>query len=78
MGGKSSKRSTAGRYSSYSSSSRSWGNQAFPQYAEPSYSYGPPPPNQSYGAPDPETRRRLERKFSKINDDYNSVDQVIY
>lgn len=76
MGGKSSKRSTAGRYSSYGSSSHSWSNQAYPRYAEPSYTHAPPPPNQNFDIQAPESRRRLERKFSKINDEFHSLEQV--
>lgn len=66
----------AGRYSSYGSSSHSWGNQAYPRYAEPSYAHTPPPPNQSSDVQASESRRRLERKFSKINDEYHSLEQV--
>ncbi|KAH6770565.1 RING domain ligase2 [Perilla frutescens var. hirtella] len=76
MGAKNSKRSISGRYSSYASSSNSWSNHAYPQssYAQPSHSYAPPPPN--YGDPPPESKRRLERKYSRIDDNYNSLDQV--
>lgn len=77
MGGKSSKRSTTGRYASFGSSSYS-GYQGYPQspYTQPSYNYPPPPPCQTYGGPPPESRKRLERKYSKIDDDYHSIEQV--
>ncbi|CAI9112827.1 OLC1v1013320C1 [Oldenlandia corymbosa var. corymbosa] len=78
MGGKSSKNPSSGRYSSYSSSSNSWndyGNQQYP-YAQPSQTYAPPPVYQNYDVPPPEARKRLERKYSRIEDDYNSLEQV--
>lgn len=76
MGAKNSKRSISGRYSSYASSSNSWSQHAYPQssFAQPSHSYAPPPPN--YGDPPPESKRRLERKYSRIDDNYNTLDQV--
>ncbi|CAG7891628.1 unnamed protein product [Brassica rapa] len=49
-----------------------------PEYAQPpspSYTtqpYSQPPPSQSYG----NDKKRLERKYSKISDDYSSLDQV--
>ncbi|CAH9104463.1 unnamed protein product [Cuscuta europaea] len=78
MGGKNSKRSSAatGRYASYSSGSYS-GHYGYSQpYAQPTYSYASPPPNQTYGGQPPESRKRLERKFSKIEDNYHTLDQV--
>ncbi|XP_073136304.1 E3 ubiquitin-protein ligase RGLG2-like [Henckelia pumila] len=77
MGGKSSKNATTGRYSSYGSSSQSWNNHPYPQpsYVQPSHSYTQPPPP-TYGGPSYESKRKLERKYSKINDDYNTVEQV--
>lgn len=76
MGAKNSKRSISGRYSSYASSSNSWSHHAYPQssYAQPSHSYAPPPP--TYGDPPPEAKRRLERKYSRIDDNYNTLGQV--
>ncbi|PHT87321.1 hypothetical protein T459_09427 [Capsicum annuum] len=76
MGGKSSKSSTSGRYSSYGSSSNS-GYHSYTQspYTQPTYNYPPPPSYQSYGGPPPESRKRLDRKYSKIDDDYNSLEQ---
>ncbi|XP_027123042.1 E3 ubiquitin-protein ligase RGLG2-like [Coffea arabica] len=79
MGGKSSKSSTSGRYSSYSSSSNSWGNYGSPhsQYPQPGYNYAPQPSYNYAPAPPPqESRRRLERKYSRIDDDYTSLEQV--
>ncbi|XP_015071056.1 E3 ubiquitin-protein ligase RGLG2-like [Solanum pennellii] len=77
MGGKSSKRSTIGRYASYGSSSNSgYPGYAQSPYTQPTYNYPPPPSYQTYGGPPPESRKRLERKFSKIDDDYNSLEQV--
>ncbi|CAK9137524.1 unnamed protein product [Ilex paraguariensis] len=78
MGGRSSKRATTGRYSSVGSSSYSWGQHGYPQspYGQPSQGYVPPPPPQSYGGHAPELKRKLERKYSRIDDNYTSVDQV--
>ncbi|KAK4744363.1 hypothetical protein SAY87_010675 [Trapa incisa] len=84
MGGITSKRKSPS-YSRYGSSSNSWVHQGYP---DPRYSlphedraqhqhqhYLPPP--QGYGSYDPpQSRRKLERKFSKIEDDYTSLDQV--
>ncbi|XP_058227462.1 E3 ubiquitin-protein ligase RGLG2-like [Rhododendron vialii] len=81
MGGKISKRATTGRYSSYGSSSNTWSNQDYPSYTQPSQPYPsytqpsqpyvPPTPPQSYGS-----KRKLERKYSKIDDNYSSLEQV--
>ena len=47
--------------------------------------YAPPPPAQNYGyeqpyysgeAARPDNRRKLERKYSRIADNYNSIDEV--
>ncbi|KAK4753011.1 hypothetical protein SAY87_021809 [Trapa incisa] len=84
MGGITSKRKSLG-YSHYGSSSNSWGHQ---RYSSPHEDYAqhhhqhypphpPPPPPQSYGSYDPpQSRKKLERKFSKIEDDYTSLEQV--
>ncbi|KAM5571864.1 E3 ubiquitin-protein ligase RGLG2-like [Rosa sericea] len=87
MGGITSKASTS-RQSSFSSRSSSWNHQNYEQapYAQP---YAPPshdagqqqhyaPPTQSYGggAWASESKKKLERKYSKIDDNYNSLDQV--
>ncbi|KAI3454386.1 hypothetical protein Pfo_011049 [Paulownia fortunei] len=76
MGAKNSKKSISGRYSSYASSSNSWSHHAYPQssYAQPSHSYAPQHP--TYGGPPPESKRKLERKYSRIDDNYNTLDQV--
>ncbi|KAL3642293.1 E3 ubiquitin-protein ligase rglg2 [Castilleja foliolosa] len=77
MGAKSSKRSISGRYSTYaSSSSNSWGGHGYQQSnAQPNHSY--PSPQPTYGGPPPlETKKRLERKYSRIDDNYNTLDQV--
>ncbi|XP_059289940.1 E3 ubiquitin-protein ligase RGLG2-like [Lycium ferocissimum] len=76
MGAKSSKRSTTGRYASFGSSSQSGYPYAAPSYTQPSYNYPPPPAYPTYGGPPPESKKRLERKYSKIDDDYNSLEQV--
>ncbi|KAJ6869098.1 hypothetical protein NC651_033998 [Populus alba x Populus x berolinensis] len=67
--------------SRYPSSSHSWSHNSYPQspYAQPSqehtaYQHHAPPP-QSYGDRAP-TSRRLERKYSRIDDNYNSLEQV--
>ncbi|KAE8124365.1 hypothetical protein FH972_019261 [Carpinus fangiana] len=85
MGGITSKRESPRQASSRSSDSYSWNHHSYPQspYPQPSQDYrpqqhfAPPPPPQTYGGGQaPESRRRLERKYSKIDDDYNSLDQV--
>lgn len=67
--------------SRYPSSSQSWSHNSYPQspYAQPSqehtaYQHYAPPP-QSYGDQTPNSRR-LERKYSRIDDNYNSLEQV--
>ncbi|KAJ0804416.1 putative transcription factor C2H2 family [Helianthus annuus] len=80
MGGKSSKRASS-RYSSCGSTSNS---RAYPQssYQQPQYSQ--PPVNQPYASPSfqsypnqaPALKKRLERKFSRIDDNYTNLEQV--
>ena len=83
MGGVTSKRSTTAQSSSVASNSYSRDPH---RYAQPSYvpsgrdyvpqqHYAPAP--QSYGSYAPESKRRLERKYSKIDDNYNNLEQVI-
>uniref|UniRef100_A0A2N9IWE0 VWFA domain-containing protein n=1 Tax=Fagus sylvatica TaxID=28930 RepID=A0A2N9IWE0_FAGSY len=72
--------------SSIGSNSYSWGHQNHPQapYAPPSQEYwsppqhfAPPPQPQTYvGGQAPDSRRRLERKYSKIDDNYITLEQV--
>ncbi|MBA0718392.1 hypothetical protein Golax_006143 [Gossypium laxum] len=82
MGGIISKRSTTSQSSSVASNSYSWDSHRYaqPSYAPSSQDYGPEqryaPPYHSYGSYAPESKRRLERKFSKIDDNYNSLEQV--
>ncbi|XVE56688.1 hypothetical protein DITRI_Ditri04bG0030800 [Diplodiscus trichospermus] len=82
MGGTTSKRSTTAQSSSVASNSYSWDPH---RYAQPSYApsgrdyvpqqhYNPPPP--SYGGRAADSNRRLERKYSKIDDNYSSLEQV--
>lgn len=67
MGGKSSRAATSGRYSSFESNSHTWGPPpGYPSYSQPSQPYVPPAPPQ----------RRLERKYSRIDDNYSSLEQV--
>lgn len=87
MGGRSSKESSGRRYSSASSSVSSW-NQYPPQspypneqpYYAPQNHYEMPPsplPPPSYSSrPQTQPRKRLERKYSRIADNYKSLDQV--
>lgn len=78
MGGKSSKTSASGRYSSYSSSSNSWSHQQYPQsyYPQQTGTYSAAPPPQNYGGFSQDSKKKLERKYSRIDDNYNSLDQV--
>ncbi|KAJ4912036.1 E3 ubiquitin-protein ligase RGLG2 [Raphanus sativus] len=82
--------SSSSSFRSASASSSPWAShQTYPQYGSGSYNYPPPPPeypqppspssyttqppySQSYG----NDKKRLERKYSKISDDYSSLDQV--
>ncbi|KAA8542205.1 hypothetical protein F0562_023357 [Nyssa sinensis] len=78
MGGRSSKRQAPSRYSSFDSSSYSWNHHdhAHPSYGQTSQTYVPHPPPQSYGGRPPELKRKLERKYSKIDDNYSTLEQV--
>lgn len=85
MGGIFSKRDSprhSPRHSSYGSGSYSWSQENYPQppYPYPSYDSGQShfvPPPQSYGGVRmPESKPKLERKYSKIDDNYNSLEQV--
>ncbi|EEF51892.1 E3 ubiquitin-protein ligase RGLG2 [Ricinus communis] len=75
MGGRLSKRASPRQ----ASPSYSWSYQQ-PPYAQPGQeymayeNYAPAP--QSYGGQAPNSGRRLERKYSKIDDNYNSLEQV--
>jgi len=82
MGGSHSKRRASRQRSS---SSRS--NPFIPQYQSPylpqetqdhGYNYGVPPPTQSYGGVGHASQqsKKSDKKFTKIGDDYNSLDQV--
>ncbi|KAJ4710977.1 E3 ubiquitin-protein ligase RGLG2-like [Melia azedarach] len=84
MGGKSS-RSASGRHYSPtgSASSSSWNNYGYPPpspYPQstpyyPSQPYSPAPPF-NYGSQTPQPQRRLDRKYSRIEDNYTTLDQV--
>lgn len=78
MGGKSSKRSAPGRYSSFSSSSNSWSHNEYPQSSCPqrTQTFESAHPPQSHGGWAPDSKRRPERKFSRIDDNFNSLEQV--
>ncbi|KAG7984046.1 hypothetical protein I3843_04G137500 [Carya illinoinensis] len=82
MGGASSRRASPRQPSSVGSQSYSWNHQ-FPQssYQPPNQDYGQqhnfaPPVQTSSASQAHESRRRLERKYSKIDDNYNSLEQV--
>ncbi|XP_047310385.1 E3 ubiquitin-protein ligase RGLG2-like [Impatiens glandulifera] len=75
MGGKSSKRATSGRYTTYESSPYGYPPQSYAQSSH-SYTQTPPPPPQSYGGWPQEPRRNVEKKFSRIDDNFTSLDQV--
>ncbi|KAK9277987.1 hypothetical protein L1049_027544 [Liquidambar formosana] len=89
MGGILSKRQSSRNYPRYEHSSHSYGHHHGyppPPYAQPSQEYIQPqhyvpqqhysssPP--SYVVQPPESRRKLERKYSKIDDNYISLEQV--
>ncbi|KAI7743791.1 hypothetical protein M8C21_004836 [Ambrosia artemisiifolia] len=82
MGGKSSKRAS-GRYSSCGPTSNSWAYHH--QSSHPQSSYPQPPVSQPYASPSPfqshpnqapALKKRLERKFSRIDDNYSNLEQV--
>ncbi|KAH9776492.1 E3 ubiquitin-protein ligase RGLG2 [Citrus sinensis] len=82
MGGIISKRESS-RQPSFGSSSYSWNHHNYPQqppYGQPSQEYAPQQyyatPSQSYSGRAPESTRKLERKYSKIDDNYHSLEQV--
>ncbi|KAF3438665.1 hypothetical protein FNV43_RR21429 [Rhamnella rubrinervis] len=83
MGSIFSKRDSPRHSSSYGSGSFSWSQENYPQppspHTHPSYDYGQPhfASPQSYGGVRaPASGRKLERKYSKIEDNYNSLEQV--
>ncbi|XVF43866.1 hypothetical protein PTKIN_Ptkin02bG0074700 [Pterospermum kingtungense] len=86
MGGKSSKSSSGRRYStSRSSGSDAWSRYRYPppspypqetSYYTPQHHYAPPP-SYNYGSQTPQrTHKHLERKYSRIADNYQTLDQV--
>ncbi|XP_021292847.1 E3 ubiquitin-protein ligase RGLG5-like [Herrania umbratica] len=85
MGSKSSKESSGGRYPT----SRSAGSDAWSHYGQPPQSAYPPensyytpqhryapPPSYNYGSRTPQLHKSLERKYSRIADNYQTLDQV--
>ncbi|KAB1217268.1 E3 ubiquitin-protein ligase RGLG2 [Morella rubra] len=82
MGGSTSKH--ARQASSRGSNSYSWSHQSYPHssYQQPNQGYesqqyfSPPLQTHGGGGQAPESRRKLERKYSKIEDNYNSLEQV--
>ncbi|XP_010519134.1 PREDICTED: E3 ubiquitin-protein ligase RGLG2-like [Tarenaya hassleriana] len=81
MGGKLSKRNSSLRSSSIGSASYQQSHHSYSQPAyDPSQYYGTPShydaPTPSFSGQVPASKKKLERKYSKINDDYSSLDQV--
>ncbi|KAI3737376.1 hypothetical protein L2E82_27376 [Cichorium intybus] len=92
MGGKSSKRAVSRPYSSYGSTSNSWAypqspypQSPFPQSPYPQSPFPQPPVSQPYAVPSPyesypdqapAVKRKLERKYSRIDDNYYNLEQV--
>nr|XP_043635301.1 E3 ubiquitin-protein ligase RGLG2-like [Erigeron canadensis]XP_043635302.1 E3 ubiquitin-protein ligase RGLG2-like [Erigeron canadensis] len=86
MGAKSSKRSVSGRYASYGSTANSWASphSPYPQSSYPQSPYPQAPVSQPYASPSiqgysdrpPAVKRKLERKYSRIDDDYVNLEQV--
>ncbi|XP_039046924.1 E3 ubiquitin-protein ligase RGLG2-like [Hibiscus syriacus] len=85
MGGITTKRLTTAQSSSVASNSYSRDHN---RYAQPSYAssgrdyvseryYAPPPPSYGGHTHTPESKRRLERKYSKIDDNDNSLEQLV-
>ncbi|KAF7834472.1 E3 ubiquitin-protein ligase RGLG5 isoform X1 [Senna tora] len=86
MGGKSSRESGRRHVSSFgsgSSSSSGWDSYGYQQspypqqnpYLTPQHT-GAPAPIYEYGSQTPRPNRRLDRKYSRIADDYRSLDEV--
>ncbi|KAE8023565.1 hypothetical protein FH972_009243 [Carpinus fangiana] len=92
MGAKSSKGSGRRELRSYDSgASSTWNQYGYPQpqqppYYTPQHQHAPPPPSSSfnygsqasfnYGSETPQPQRKLDRKYSRIADNYRSLDQV--
>ncbi|XP_043706402.1 E3 ubiquitin-protein ligase RGLG2-like isoform X2 [Telopea speciosissima] len=88
MGGKSSRESSSSRYNSSYGSSSSFNHHGYPQspYTQQPPSYAPqhqyaPQPQYAPSSPSPygnrgNPRKKLERKYSRIADNYNSLEQV--
>ncbi|KAJ1422392.1 Zinc finger, RING-type [Sesbania bispinosa] len=90
MGGRSSKEDSYWRQSSSSSAASSWSSYMFPQsgyYGQGSYTYDPQPSYSSselYSGYEPYSSHRvvrddsikLQRRYSRIADNYNSIDEV--
>lgn len=70
-------------HSGYGQGGYSYDPQQPPSYPTQDY-YAPPPPPQNYGyephasgrVTGRDDKRRLERKYSRIADNYNSIDEV--
>ncbi|CAI9267270.1 unnamed protein product [Lactuca saligna] len=82
MGCKFSKRAVSRKDSSYSLTSNPW---AYPQSLYPQSPFPQPPVTQSYAYPSPyqsyrdqapTVKKNLERKYSRIDDNYNNLEQV--
>lgn len=77
-----SKRGNSRGSSRYRSTSHSWNDHGYSPSpsAQPSRDYLPQqhyaPPTQSYVGQAPGLKKRLERKYSKIEDNYNTLEQV--
>ncbi|XP_059445885.1 E3 ubiquitin-protein ligase RGLG5-like [Corylus avellana] len=92
MGAKSSKGSGRRELRSYDSGGSSgWNQYGYPHpqqppYYTPQHQHAPPPPSSSfnygsqssfnYGSETPQPQRKLDRKYSRIADNYRSLDQV--
>ncbi|XP_057948871.1 E3 ubiquitin-protein ligase RGLG2-like isoform X2 [Malania oleifera] len=83
MGGKGSKGTGRRQFSSFGSSSfnhhgysqsQPQGGQYYPQYYTPQHHLAPPPYN--YEAQTPQPHRKLDRRYSRIADDYTTLEQV--
>ncbi|KAK1427693.1 hypothetical protein QVD17_16385 [Tagetes erecta] len=74
MGGKNSKRAS-GRYPSYGSASNAYPQSSYPQ-TPMNQPYASPASFQSYPEQAPALKKRLERKFSRIDDNYNNLEEV--
>lgn len=77
MGGKNSKEGGPREFDSYGSgNSSTWNQFNYPPPPSPHVQQYPYPEPSDYETPQPQPQRRLDRKYSRIADNYQSLDEV--